>query len=206
MAHNPVLVRAREALERNWFHCLLADSCAEAVVQAAALIPADSLCSFGGSMSVAQSGIKKLVMERNPVLDPYDPALDEAGRLDVRRRAFACDWYLSGSNAITEDGTLVNLDAYGNRVGAICYGPAHVLIVAGRNKLVPDLVAAEARLRTHAAPANNKRLGRKTPCTLTGICEDCDSPERICNYFQIVRKSCPRGRITVLLVDEELGL
>lgn len=201
-----ILETTAAALRKNNFTCEIVTDSVAALKRAQELIPNGSVCSFGGSMTVAQTRIKDMVMEKYETLNPYDPELDNAGRLDIRRRAFAADWYLTGTNGITEDGTLVNLDCYGNRVAAQIFGPANVLIVTGKNKIVPDLEAAEERIRNHTAPLNNKRLGRNTPCVKTGKCEDCSSPERICNYLVIARKCCPPGRITILLVDEELGL
>jgi len=200
------LEKTVEALRRNGFNCEVVETRAVALERAEALIPEGSLCSFGGSMSVAQTGIKDMVLARYETLNPYDTALDEAGKLEVRRKAFSVDWYVTGTNSITEDGTLVNLDAYGNRVAAQVFGPSNVLIVAGRNKIVPDLAAAQERIRNRAAPANNKRLGRNTPCVRTGKCEDCSSPERICNYLVVAYRCRPMGRITLLLINEQLGL
>ena len=200
------LEKTAEALRNNGFTCEITTDRAAALARTEEIIPQGSVCSFGGSMTVAQTGIKDMILEKYETLNPYDPSLDDAGKLDVRRKAFSADWYVTGTNGITENGTLVNLDAYGNRVAAQVFGPSNVLIITGKNKIVPDLAAAEERIRNHTAPLNNKRLGRNTPCVKTGKCVDCSSPDRICNYLVVARKCCPPGRITILLVDEELGL
>ena len=186
------LEKTAEALRKNNFTCEIVADSAAALKRTKELIPEGSVCSFGGSLTVARTGIKDMILEQYETLNPYEPGLDEAEKLDVRRKAFAADWYLTGTNGITRDGTLVNLDCYGNRVAAQIFGPSNVLIVAGKNKIVPDLAAAEERIRSHTAPENNKRLGRNTPCVKTGKCVDCSSPERICNYLVVARKCCPR--------------
>jgi len=116
------------------------------------------------------------------------------------------DLYISGINAITEEGALYWLDGIGNRVAAIAFGPRKVLLVAGRNKIVATRAAAEARIRDIAAPRNVARLGQKTPCAATGVCADCDSEGRICNTHLRMERCFPRKRITVILIDEEMGL
>lgn len=147
------------------------------------------------------------------------PALRKAGLLfpyaeeglpwpevqELRRAALLADLYFTSTNALTEQGQLVNLDAIGNRVGALTYGPRTVVVVAGRNKIVPDLPAAFARVR-QVAPKNAARLKQATPCAVAGRCVDCRSSARICNMWSIIECSNPVGRIQVLLVDEDLGL
>lgn len=116
------------------------------------------------------------------------------------------DLFLTGSNAVTESGILVNLDMIGNRVAALIFGPKYVLIVVGRNKLVPDLERGMARVKNVAAPLNAIRHNCKTPCVTTSFCHDCQSPDRICNTWMITEKAYPKGRIKVVLINEDLGL
>jgi hypothetical protein len=111
---------------------------------------------------------------------------------------FSCDYFLCSTNAITEEGHLYNVDATGNRVGAMFFGPGKTIIVCGINKIVRDMEEA-------AAPMNAKRLGRKTPCAQTGVCSDCNSPERICNIAVEILKKPSRTDVLVLLVGEPLG-
>jgi hypothetical protein len=110
------------------------------------------------------------------------------------------DVFLTGTNAITEDGKLFNIDATGNRVGAMFIGPKKVLVISGVNKIVKDIQAAEERLRGWAAPQNAKRLNKKTPCTETGVCGDCSSPDRICNIYVSMAKRPTRTEIVVVLI------
>lgn len=163
--------------------------------------------SFGGSMTLVHSGIYEGVktVAGLEVMDTYDTSIPRYEVLALRRKALLSDVFLMSSNAITEDGRLVNLDGTGNRVAALAFGPRFVIVVAGRNKIVPDLHAAFARIKNHAAPLNNMRLDCKTPCIKTLHCENCTSPDRICNTWSITEKSWPKNRIKVVLVDQELG-
>ena len=124
-----------------------------------------------------------------------------------RRQALLTDLFLTGSNALTQKGQLVNLDMIGNRVGGITFGPKHVVLFIGINKITANLEEAMHRVRTIAAPRNAIRHeGFRTPCHKTGVCMDCNSPDRICNVWTITEKSYPAGRIKVILIGEELGL
>jgi len=114
-------------------------------------------------------------------------------------------YFVAGTNAITMDGQLVNVDGIGNRVCAQMFGPDRVILVAGTNKIVKDIHAAFDRLQQVAGPVNAKRVGAATPCAETGECIDCDSPARICNLYTIIRKMMFPGRLTLILVKESLG-
>jgi hypothetical protein len=124
---------------------------------------------------------------------------------ELRRQSLLVDLYLTGTNAVTEEGTLVNLDMYGNRVAAITFGPKYVVVFAGRNKIVSDLSDAMFRIKNYAAPVNAMRLDKKTPCVQSSYCEDCKSDNRICNIWTINEKSFPKGRIKIVLINEDLG-
>jgi len=116
------------------------------------------------------------------------------------------DLFITGTNAVTETGKLVNLDMYGNRVAAITFGPRNVVICVGRNKIVADIEDAMFRIEDYAAPANAMRLDKKTPCVEDSRCSDCSSPDRICNTWTITEKSFPKGRVKIILINEDLGL
>ena len=126
--------------------------------------------------------------------------------LERRRQALLTDLFITGTNAVTEYGQLVNLDMIGNRVGAITFGPKSVVVMVGRNKIVPDLEEAMLRIKNTVAPANAMRLDKKTPCAKTSHCVECSSPDRICNTWTITEKSFPKERIKVVLINEDLGL
>ncbi len=164
--------------------------------------------SFGGSMTLGSTGLLDTLagMESLEVISPNKVGVSIEEKMELRRQGLLVDLYLSGTNAVTEDGALVNLDMIGNRVGAITFGPKKVVVFVGRNKIVPDLEAAMWRIKDYAAPANAMRLDCKTPCVQTSECADCNSPGRICNSWTVTEKSFPKGRITVVLINEELGL
>lgn len=166
--------------------------------------------SFGGSTTFMQLKLYEPTLEYAKkhgvvVFDPYDNALSEPDKFEARRKGLLTDVYLMGTNALIETGELVNLDMWGNRVGALCFGPKRVIVLIGRNKLVADLNAAMVRIKEVAAPVNARRLGKKTPCAKTAYCADCDSPERICCTWTVTEKCCPAGRISVVLINEDLG-
>ena len=139
-------------------------------------------------------------------IDVFDKAIPKEEVIEWRRRSLLADLFIAGTNAVTESGILVNLDMIGNRVAAITFGPKNVLLVVGRNKIVPDVDEAMMRIKNFAAPANAMRLDKKTPCVKTSFCEDCKSPDRICNNWTITEKSFPKGRIRVVLINQDLGL
>ena len=145
-------------------------------------------------------------MDDIDMLIPDDPKMSAEDKYEVRRQALLVDLYFTGTNALTEDGQLVNLDMIGNRVAALTFGPKKVVVLIGRNKIVPDLDTAMYRIKDYAAPINTMRLNFKTPCAKTSECADCNSPGRICNHWTITEKSFPKHRISVILIDEELGL
>lgn len=196
--------RVVEALKSRHFDACYCASAEEAVAKVLELIPEGAEVSWGGSVTVDSLGIQDALRRRGqPLLDRS--AVPPEEREAVMRRAMCCDVYLMGSNAVTEDGQLFNIDGTGNRVGALCYGPKTVIVVAGMNKVVPDLAAAYSRVRHWAAPINAQRFGLKTPCSVTGQCADCRSPQTICNQMVATRGCRPAGRIKVVLVGEDLG-
>ncbi len=205
------LKNIKEALEKNGFDVYLADDTAQArrVVEEEILPGVNpGSVAWGGSMTFLSTGIYESIKERTDwdVVDTFEKGLREEEKLDRRRRALFVDLFITGTNAVTEKGQLVNLDMYGNRVAAITFGPRYVLILLGRNKLVADLEGAMARIKDYAAPINAMRLDKKTPCAQTSFCEECTSPDRICNTWIITEKSFPPKRVKVVLIDQDLGI
>jgi hypothetical protein len=139
------------------------------------------------------------------VMDPYQPGLSPEEAMELRRQGMLADVMIASSNAITLDGKLVNLDASGNRIAAMTFGPRKVILVVGMNKVALNLESAMARVKQYAAPVNVMRLGYKNPCAETGVCTDCQSPQRICNMWSIIEGHTAKGRIHVKLVGENLG-
>ena len=201
----------KERLEKNKFEAHVAADAREAAQLAMEqIIPAAApkSISWGGSMTFAKSGLYNSLKKSGAytLLDTFDKSIPAADLYERRRQALLCDLFITGTNAVTEQGQLVNLDMLGNRVGALTFGPKVVIVMTGRNKLVPDIDAAMARSKEYAAPANVMKLDKKTPCAKTGRCHNCSAPERICNYWTITEKSYPKGRIKVILINQDLGL
>lgn len=196
--------RTMEALRTNNMEAYYVKTAAEVRPFVEQLVPAGAVVSNGGSMSLAETGVMELLASgRYEYLDRSKVQGDELAAL--YRRVFSADWYFASANAVTEAGEIYNVDGNANRVAAITFGPGHVLLVVGCNKIVKDMAAAEERVRQIAAPANTARLGCKTPCAVTGKCEDCHSPGRICCTTVVHRYQREKGRIQVLLVGEALG-
>jgi L-lactate utilization protein LutB len=205
------LKELKEALETNNFEVFLADNGAEAkrIVQEEILPKTGAkTVSWGGSMTFTATGLHDALKSAAglEVVDTFDKSKSSEEKLELRRQALLSDLFITGTNAVTEDGMLVNLDMIGNRVGALTFGPKHVVILVGRNKIVSDLDEAMWRIRNYVAPINAMRLDKKVPCVKTSYCEDCKSPDRICNTWTITEKSYPKGRVKVVLINEDLGL
>lgn len=177
-----------------------------ALQKALELIPEGASVGWGGAMSAQQIGLMDAVKNGNFAAIDRDSAENAQQRMELEKQAHFADVFLTGANAISVDGEMVNIDGYGNRVSAIICGPKNILVIAGMNKVVDTLEDAISRARTVAAPANQQRFLRQTPCTVTGVCADCKSPDCICNHIVITRHCRPAGRIQFILVGEELGL
>ena len=204
------LASLKTALEENNFEVFLADNATDArqIVQTEVLPKTGAKSvSWGGSLTFTSTGLYDAIKDRPglEILDAFDKELTGEKKWELRRQALLVDLFITGTNAVTETGKLVNLDMYGNRIAAITFGPKNVVILVGRNKIVPDVYEAMFRIKNYAAPINSMRLDKKTPCVKTSCCEDCKSPERICNTWTITEKSFPKGRIKVVLINEDMG-
>jgi L-lactate utilization protein LutB len=196
----------REALAANGMESFVAAGREGALEIALTLIPKGATVGLGGSLTVREVGLLEALKDGDYTLhDQYREGIGREESMRIRKAGTQADCFVSGSNAITCDGKLVNVDGLGNRLAGFCFGPGKVIIVAGRNKIVPDLDAALNRVRNVAGPINAMRFGLKTPCVTTARCTDCSSPERICNLTLIIEKSTIEGRINVILVNEDLG-
>jgi len=205
------LKTVREALEENNFEVFLAKDVEEAKrIALEKIIPALDVksISWGGSMTFVSTSLYDALKDASDiqVIDTYDKSLSPEESLERRRQSLLADLFITGTNAVTEGGQLVNLDMIGNRVAALTFGPKFVIVLVGRNKIVPDLQFAMDRIKDYAAPANVMRLDKKTPCAKTAFCEECKSPDRICNTWTLTEKSFPKGRVKVILINEDLGL
>ena len=194
---NETFEQCRKNLLRRGFEVRIAATTEEArqILREEIRAAAPETISFGGSMTMEATGIvDELRREgRYRLFDGVDYTLPPEERIEIRRQGLLADLYISGINAITEEGALYWLDGIGNRVAAIAFGPRKVLLVAGRNKIVATRAAAEARIRDIAAPRNVARLGQKTPCAATGVCADCDSDGALLSPQADYRDSDRRG-------------
>jgi hypothetical protein len=156
---------------------------------------------FGSSMTLQEIGLlKELDKVANEV---YSHVAGQAG--ESERKAFSADYYLTSANAVSMDGYIVNIDGTGNRVGATCFGPRNVIYFIGKNKITESLDAALLRAKETAVKIA-KKFERKTPCVITGKCEECLSPGCVCSITTIHRKKPYGTNVYIVLINEELGL
>ena len=195
-----------KAMQRRHFDAYYCATASEAKAKVNELIPDGASVTWGGTMTVRDMDIPKMLQERGTLkVWDRDKVETPEEKQEMYLRAFQADYYLSSANAITEDGVIVNIDGNGNRVAAITWGPQHVIFVVGMNKVAQDPEAALKRARSTAAPINAARFDIQTPCQLDGQCHNCNSPQSICNYIHFLRNSSKPGRIIVILVGENLG-
>ena len=177
----------------------------EALEKALELIPEGASVGWGGAMSAQQIGLMDRLNAGNYRAIDRDKTTSMEERQAAMKQCLMADVFVTGANAISLDGQMVNIDGIGNRVAAIVYGPDSVIVVAGVNKIMDSLEDAVRRARNVAAPMNMQRFGLKTPCDVTGACGDCKSEGCICNQILITRNCKPAGRIKFIIVGEELG-
>ena len=204
------LAHVKEALEGNNFEVFLAENVEEArKVVLEEILPKIEVkkISRGDSLTFEATGLHKEFRDDAgfDVIDPFEEDLSDEEAYERCRQALYVDLFFTGTNALTETGMLVNLDGWGNRVAGLTFGPKYVVLLIGRNKIVPDLDEAIFRIKDYAAPINAMRWDYKTPCVKTSFCEDCKSPQRICNTWTITERSFPKGRVKVILINEEFG-
>jgi hypothetical protein len=196
-----------KALHSRSFDAFYFDETADAAEKIISLIPKDHLVSWGGSKTMLDLGIQERLEKEGYNLLDRDKAASPEERMERMKKALLCDTFLSGTNAISEDGMLVNIDGYGNRVAAMIFGPKQVIVAAGMNKIAKTYKDAVGRARTIAAPLNIQRFpSLETPCSETGSCADCLSPDTICSFLVTTRFCKPAGRIKVILIGKDLGL
>lgn len=209
-----IIAETLDNLRKNNMNALYVATKAEVAGAVEKLLSPGDTIGVGGSVTLDETGVTALI--RRPeyrFIDRYDPSLNAAQKADAFRRALAADVFLLSANAITQGGTLYNVDGNGNRVSALIYGPKKVIVVAGINKIVADVPAAIRRIKTVAAPLNARRLHCKTFCAETGHClhvdgdmtDGCGSPDRICAQYVASGRQRLAGRITVILVGEACG-
>ena len=175
------------------------------VVKALELIPEGSSVSWGGTMSAQEIGLTQALKDGEYVVYDRETVGTREEKEEIAHKALNCDFFLGSTNAISEDGVMVNIDGNSNRVAAYAYGPKNVLLIVGMNKVVKTEADAMSRAKNEAAPINAQRFGIDTPCVKNGSCFDCKKPECICCQILITRYSRVAKRTKVILVDENLG-
>jgi hypothetical protein len=194
------------ALERREFKVKIFKTAEDAKQAILDMIPKDKSAGAGGSQTLVGMGVLEALRERgNTVFSAYLAKKFGEDEKAARACETGADYYLTSSNAVTESGKLYNTDGAANRVSSMFYGPGTIIVVAGKNKIVKNITAARARIKSVAAPLNAKRLECGTPCVKSGKCEDCDSEDRICR-ITVIHEWAPKDRdMYVFLVNEDLG-
>lgn len=205
--HNQAIgERVVKALEKNQFHAIYFETKEQAENFIMYHIKPGDVVAFGGSVTIKSMDIKKKIIKiGGTIIDHGEPGITQDEKIDIMRKELVSDLFLCSSNAVTLNGELVNVDGAGNRVAAITFGPKKVIMVVGVNKIVKDEKAAFERIKNIAAPQNNKRLACSNPCTITGSCMDCDSKNRICRAYSVLKKKPMLSDISVIIIGEEMG-
>ena len=200
------------ALRSNNFNAIHVKSREQTLQKILELIPSRALIGAADSLTLKQIGVFKELERRGfKLFSPFDERVPKSERRDVARKALLTDVFLTSSNALTMDGKIMNVDASGNRVAGMIFGPKKAVIVVGVNKIVENVETALERIRNVAAPLNAKRIWEergweRLPCVEAGTCVDCSAENRICNVTTIIEKKPRAIDITVVIVGEKLGL
>ena len=192
-------------LKKRHFDAWYCETREDALAKALELIPEGASVGWGGATSAEQIGLLNALRTGKYHAIDRDKASSPEERTEAMRSCLLADCFITGANAISLEGEMVNIDGMGNRVAAIVYGPKKIIVIAGMNKVADALEDAVKRARTVAAPVNKQRFGGETPCGITGACADCLSDGCICNQVLITRNCRPAGRIAFIMVGEELG-
>lgn len=199
------LERTIKSLKENGFEVEVVDTPAEAEKAVINLIPEGSSISMGGSVTLNMTELlKKFRTDKYKFFERFNQPTWEA-TVKVMRESLLSDFLVTGTNAVTEDGFLMQIDSGGNRVAGMAYGPKNVIVITGVNKIVKDIHEGYERLY-YAGPLNSKRLNHKTPCNFTGKCEDCTTGMRMCNLVSAVKSgNRPFGKTYIIFINDNLG-
>ena len=194
------------ALAKNGFEAVFVKTKEEAAELVMKFVKPGMKLGFGGSMTIKSMGIQEKAQALGAtILDHNKPGLGAEEKIQILRAQLTCDLFISSVNAITLKGEMMNIDGNGNRIAAMTFGPRKNVVVVGTNKLVADESEAWARIKSWAAPMNNKRLSKENPCAKMGQCMDCQNPTRICRVYQTLRRKPSLSDYTVIIVGENLG-
>ena len=197
--------RVVKALESRNMEAYYVKTKEEALAKALELIPEGSSISWGGTMSAQEIGLTDALHKGKYNVYDREQVETREEKEQIAHQALNCDFFIGSTNALSEDGVLVNVDGNANRVAAFAYGPKNVLLIVGMNKVVKTEADAMSRARNEAAPINAQRFGVNTPCVKNGSCFNCKSPQCICCQILITRFSKVPKRTKIILVDENLG-
>jgi len=198
------IAKIMACLKDRGFEPHYVDNRAQAIEEVLQLIPKDKTVGFSGSMTVETLNIPKILHERgNTVYQRL--IMTDKSRDELYLKSREADWLISSSNAMSEDGQIVNIDGKGNRIASMVYGPKNILVIIGINKITPDLESAIDRAKNIAAPLNAKRFNLSTPCITEGKCMDCSSVERICRATMIIHNPTYGVNFHIIIVNENLG-
>ncbi|MCG1013074.1 lactate utilization protein [Tepidanaerobacter sp. GT38] len=203
--YEPRCQKAVKALIKNGFDAIYVPTKEEAVKKALELVPPNATVGVGGSVTVRELGIVDELRARGHVIFDHHLGSTAEEKNRIRKAQLTCDVFFASTNALTLDGKLVNIDGTGNRVAAMIFGPGHVVLIVGANKITDGLQQAMLRAKQVAAPMNAIRLGLNTPCASTGYCMDCSSENRICKVTTIIEYKPNLTNFTVIVVGEEIG-
>lgn len=195
------------ALEKNFFEVSVVADSAGALSRLIEMIPPDSVIGYGGSRTLSQIGFDShFKTGKYPnLINRDDPSLDHETKRKLQVQMLGADFFLSSCNALSIKGEIVLTDKWGNRCAGVTFGPAKRIIVVSWTKITGDLPSALQRDRDIASVENNIRFDTGNPCTVTGICSDCNSENRICGVTTILRRSFPAGSVHVIIITEDLG-
>lgn len=203
---NESLARTLKALKKNGFLAYFVPRAKEAEPLVLDFVQKGMRVGLGGSATLREMGLVDRLKEKEALLlDHWDESLTFEETLRVRKEQLTCDVFLSSVNAVTEQGELVSRDGIGNRTSAMTFGPGKVFLLAGTQKIVPDLSAAIRRIDEVAAPMRARSLNIDLPCTRAKGCVDCNAPHRLCRATLILHRRPILTDITVILIGEPLG-
>ncbi len=202
-----MLAEVMANLSKNGFQASFAETAADAKDMVLGLISPGAPVGVGGSVTIRQLNLIEILRQRgHEVYDHWQKGLSPEEIHKIKLKHLTSPFFLTSTNAITQDGKLVNIDNTGNRVAAMIFGPQHVIVVASKNKIVASVDEALHRIKEQVAPVNARRRQDQTPCAATGKCEDCHSPHRLCRVTTVLeRKTKGVGTFSVIIVKETLG-
>ena len=201
-----IIEKTLASLKKHGLEALFFQARAEAKTEILKRIPVQAKVGVGGSVTLREIGLlDDLTRRGNLLFNHWQEDLSKEGRFEMGRRQQGADFFLTSTNALTQDGKLVNVDATGNRVTSMVFGPPKVIVVTGTNKIVKDLSEGLERIKKVVAPRNCQRRKDPTPCAADGVCHDCNSPGRLCRITTIIERKPFDTELAVFLIGEELG-